>query len=146
MRAVFDTNIFVAATLSRNPHSPNQELLQRWTQGEFTLVTCQPLMEELAEKLLARHISAEKIERLLNQLIVLAEWVVVSPEAIEPLLSDPDDDVVLACAVVGHVHYLVTYDPHFDALGGEHQGIKIVKALPFLWVVRGDLPHTPVNP
>ena len=26
---------------------------------------------------------------------------------------------------------LVTYDPHFDSLGGEYRGIKVVKAIPF---------------
>jgi len=44
-----------------------------------------------------------------------------------------DDDLVLC------VHEL-TYDPHFDLLEGMHQGLKITKALPFLWKVRGDEP------
>jgi predicted nucleic acid-binding protein len=35
LRAVFDTNIFVAAYLSKSPNSPTVELLQRWLQGEF---------------------------------------------------------------------------------------------------------------
>jgi uncharacterized protein len=56
--------------------------------------------------------------------------------------ADPDDDVMLACAVVGKADYLVTYDPHFDVVGGEHRGVKITRALPFLWAVRGDQPPT----
>jgi predicted nucleic acid-binding protein len=54
--------------------------------------------------------------------------------------ADPDDDQILACAVVGEANHLVTYDPHFDLLQGVYGSIKITKALPFLWSVRGDQP------
>jgi hypothetical protein len=37
LRAVLDTNIFVAAYLSKNPHSPTIELLRRWRQGYYLL-------------------------------------------------------------------------------------------------------------
>ena len=71
----------------------------------------------------------------------LAAWIDVPAEAVKPVvLADPDDDVILACAVAGRADYLVSYDPHFDPLGGEYQGIRITRALPFLQVVRGDSP------
>jgi predicted nucleic acid-binding protein len=44
---------------------------------------------------------------------------------------------------VGKAHYLVTYDPHFDLLEETFRSIKITKALPFLWKVRGDQPPEP---
>ena len=53
-------------------------------------------------------------------------------------LSDPDDNVIVACAVEGRANYLVTYDPHFDSLGGEYRGIKVVKAIPFLEALRRE--------
>ncbi len=37
---------------------------------------------------------------------------------------------------------IVTYDPHFDSLGGEYHGIKIVKAIPFLEVLRSKASQT----
>lgn len=71
----------------------------------------------------------------------LAEWVEVPEEAVRPLVEqDPDDDHVVACAVVGNADCLVTYDPHFEVLGEVFEGIEIMKALPFLWKVRGDRP------
>ena len=67
----------------------------------------------------------------------LAEWVDVPTEAVPRVVqADPDDDVILACAILGRADYLVTYDPHFDS-PGEYQGVKIAKALPFLWTLRG---------
>jgi predicted nucleic acid-binding protein len=114
LRAVFDTNIFVAAYLSKSPNSPTVELLQRWLQGEFELLYSDDLLAEIDEKL-------------------------VEAADIQPIiLSDPDDDFVLACAIVGQADYLVSYDAHFDVLEGEYQGIQITEALPFLWAVRGE--------
>ena len=140
LRAVWDTNIYVAATLSRNPTSPTRELVERLEQNQFILLVCEAVADEVVEKLEDHAVAAEIIAQWVARLEKFAEWITVPIEAIEPLLQDPDDNVVVACAVIGHAHYLVTYDPHFDGLGGEYQGIKIVKALPFLWAVRGDTP------
>ena len=128
----------MSSALSKNPSSPTREVIERWRRGEFVLLICTPLAEEILEKLLDHAISTEKINSLVEELAQLAEWVEILPEKIENLLSDPDDNVVVACAVEGKANYLVTYDPHFDSLGGEYQGIKIVKAIPFLEALRKD--------
>jgi len=138
IRAVLDTNIFVSAALSKNPSSPTREAVDRWKRGEFVLLICTPLAEEIVEKLLDHSIGADEIGVLVETLARLAEWVEIPPEKIEALLSDPDDNVIVACAVEGRANYLVTYDPHFDSLGGEYRGIKIVKAIPFLEALRRE--------
>ncbi len=139
-RVVFDTNVFVSASLSRNQTSPTRELLDRWEKNEFTLLMCEALNDELIEKLIERRVAPADIAHLSASLLRLAEWIEVPDVAIIAVLPDPDDDVVLACAVLGHADYLVTYDPHYDVLNGEYRNVKIVKALPFLWVIRRDLP------
>ena len=138
IRAVLDTNIFISAALSKNPSSPTREAIERWKRGEFVLLICTPLAEEIAEKLLDHRIDADEIAALVEKLARLAEWVEIPPEKIEDLLSDPDDNVIVACAVEGQANYLVTYDPHFDSLGGEYRGIKVVKAIPFLEALRRE--------
>lgn len=140
LRAVFDSNVYVAATLSHNPTSPTRELLERLKERHYVLLTCDAIVDEVVENLADQAVAAEAIAQLIARLEKFAEWVAVPPAAIEALLEDPDDNVVVACAVLGQAHYLVTYDPHFSPLGAEHRGIKIVKALPFLWAVRGDAP------
>jgi putative PIN family toxin of toxin-antitoxin system len=141
LRAVFDTNIFVAAYLSKNPNSPTVELLQRWLQGEFELLYSDDLLAEIDEKFSARGIGDVHKHSLLVELLDRATYVHVKAADVQPIiLSDPDDDFVLACAIVGQADYLVSYDAHFDILEGEYQGIKITEALPFLWAVRGDKP------
>ena len=141
LRAVFDTNIFVAAHLSKNPHSPTMELLRRWRQREFELLYSDDLLVEIDEKFSARGIGDEYKDSLLVELRDLATYVEVKPSDVESvIIADPDDDFILVCAVVGQADYLVTYDAHFDVLEDEYRGVKIMEALPFLWAVRGDRP------
>lgn len=141
LRAVLDTNVFVSAFLSCSPTSPTQELIRRWEAHEFTLLVSDGLVDELAEKLIEHGISQERVIEFLALLGRLAEWVDVPYEAVKPVIeADPDDDIILACAVVGDANCLVTYDPHFDVLGGEHEGVRITRALPFLKAVREGKP------
>ena len=141
LRAVLVTNVFVSAALSRSPTSPTRELFRRWLAGEFMLVVSQALTAEVIEKLLQHQIELNQVTELIASLERLAEWVEAPPEDVLPVIAaDPEDDAILACAVIGKADYLVTYDPHFDILNGEYHGIKITKALPFLWAVRGEPP------
>ena len=140
LRAVFDTNVFVSAFLSRNPSSPTKELLRRWENGEFRLIVCAALINEVTEKLLERHIEQERVNGLATLMVGLGDTVHLSSDISRLIPADPDDDAIIACALEAKADFLVTYDPHFDVLGGECQGVKIVKALPFLWAVRCDQP------
>jgi putative PIN family toxin of toxin-antitoxin system len=141
LRAVFDTNVFVSAFLSRNPSSPTKELLERWKNGELVLLTSDALADELVEKLLQKGIPHDDVVEFLALLAQLAKWIEVPDDAVRPLITkDPDDDHVIACALTGNADCLVTYDPHFETLGECFEGVEIMKALPFLWKVRGDRP------
>ena len=50
IQAVFDTNIIMAAHLTKNPRSPTRELLERWQKEEFELVYSTALLVEYQEK------------------------------------------------------------------------------------------------
>ena len=139
IRAVFDSNIYVAAYLSKNARSPNKELFRRWRNGEFVLLVSQAILEEVIEKFDQRSIDQALTMELVAFVLADAEYV-VTPVAEIPtiIVGDADDDQVLACAITGQANYLVTYDFHFDSLGGEYQGIRVLDGLHFLYVVRGD--------
>lgn len=139
LRAVLDTNVFVAAYLSRNPNSPTREIIDRWLRGEFELLYSIDLQAEIVEKFTAKGIGREPTELLLAALTVKGVRVDVSPaEVTAVIVPDPDDDLVLACAITGGATHLVTYDPHFNILGGDHQGIRILNGLGFLAVLRAS--------
>lgn len=143
LRAVLDTNIYVAAFLSKSPTSPTNEILDRWEAGEFILLITAALLDEVIEKLNDRGIDRQITQNLIARLDQAA--VNIFLDAVPAVVAaDPDDDVILACAVNGGADYLVTYDSHLLDLGEEYQGIKIVKALSFLWKLRGDEPPSDI--
>ncbi len=139
-RAVLDTNIFLSAFLSKNTRSPAKELIVRLGNEEFILLISDAIFYEIIEKLVKRKIARKEIIDFVALIDRLAEWVEVPKEAVKSIIRDPDDDHILACAVIGHANYLVTHDKDFESLGGQYQSIKIVPTLPFLWYVRGDTP------
>lgn len=144
LRVVLDTNVFVSAFLSHSPTSPTQELIRRWQADEFVLLVSDAIIDELIEKLLEKSIDEARVVEFIALLDQLAEWVEVPNELVATVIvADPDDDLVLACAVTGRADYLITYDPHFEVLGNLYQGIRISKAVPFLQVLRGDIPTPP---
>ncbi|MBP7960980.1 MAG: putative toxin-antitoxin system toxin component, PIN family [Caldilineaceae bacterium] len=141
VRAVLDTNVVIAAHLSRNPHSPTVELLERWLAGEFVQLYSDDTLIELQEKFLERQIDPASADQYTANLLRFGEYVEVAPDQIQTVLvADPDDDLILTCALVSAATHIVTYDPHFDVLGGAYHSIPILDGLHFLYVVRGDTP------
>jgi putative PIN family toxin of toxin-antitoxin system len=141
LRAVLDTNVIVAALKSKNPHSPTRELLERWENDEFELLYAADLRVEYAEKLAAKRVERSKAAVFLDRLARLGTLIPLrKADLVSRVPADPDDDVVLACAIVGQATHLVTYDPHLHALGEEYQGVRILDGLHFLYALRGDVP------
>lgn len=138
-RAVFDTNVIVAALLSRNSNSPLKELLSRWRRREFELLYCLDLLAEYREKLISKQVEPALALNFLRELAANGVRVELSPSDVEARIPcDPDDDIVAACALVGGATHLVTYDPHFQIFDGIIGNVQILDGLRFLYVVRGD--------
>ena len=138
-RAVLDSNVYIAAYLTKNPRSPNKEIFRHWRDSRFTLLVSKSILTEVVEKFDKYGIAQQLTFDLLAHILTYAVHINVPEKSVKAIIpADRDDDLILACAVVGRADYLVTYDPHFDVLGGEYEGIKIVDGLHFLYVVRGD--------
>jgi putative PIN family toxin of toxin-antitoxin system len=140
-RVVLDTNVVIAALKSKNPHSPTVELLDRWSKGEFMLIYCDDLLAEYQEKFVTRNIPSETRTSFLEDLRELGEHINLTSAQIRPRVAeDPDDDIVIACAIIGKATHLVTYDPHLLNLGKTYKGVAILDGLHFLYTVRGKTP------
>ncbi len=128
--AVFDTNILFSATAWRgNPF----ECVERARAGEIQAVTCPELMDELAEKLeLKLGFSPEQsVETLADYLGFLR--MVSIPKVLDAVPRDPDDNMVLECAIEGKAQYIVTGDTDLLVLKTFRE-IQIVRASDFLKV------------
>jgi putative PIN family toxin of toxin-antitoxin system len=133
MRAVFDTNILVSYLLTHRP--PVATLIDVYVAREdVVMVTAPELLEELDRVLryprLQRYYSEEERTRFVALLMALSE-VVELPETIPQICRDPDDDRVLACAVVGGADVIVSGDDDLLVLD-RVSDISILSAAEFL--------------
>ena len=133
LRAVFDTNLLVSYLLVHRP--PIATLLNDdLAEGHFILITAPELLAELARVLryprLQRYYDTTTRDRFVALVAALSE-VVELPETIPPICRDPDDDRVIACAVVGHADVIVSGDKDLLTLKQVGQ-IAVLTATEFL--------------
>ena len=118
---MFDTTILVSAFLRRGGLS--DELLGLAAQGDFTLVLAPAIILETWRKLLAderiraRYVySDERAHRYCRGLLRIAE-VVRNPAPLTGVVRDPEDDMIVACAVAGQADTIVSRDKDLLSLG-----------------------------
>jgi putative PIN family toxin of toxin-antitoxin system len=126
--AVFDTNILFSATGWRgNPF----QCVERARAGGTLAVTCPELIEELAEKLEAHlGFSAEEVAETPTDYLGFLR-VVHIPKVLDAVPRDPEDNMVLECAIEGRAQFIVSGDNDLLVLK-EFRGIRIVRAADFL--------------
>jgi len=133
MRAVLDTNLLVSYLLTHHP--PIATIIDGFlAQDEFVMVTAPELLAELDRVLtypkLQRYYTDEERTRFVALVMALGE-VVDLPETVPRICRDPDDDRLIACAVVGEADVIVSGDN--DLLALERVGdIPILTAAQFL--------------
>jgi uncharacterized protein len=129
MRLVLDTNVVASGLLWGGSSA---QLLDAAQVGEVELFTSRPLLAELSNILtrskFTKAIAATGLS--CNELVLgymeLATLVVPAQIPLT-IVTDPSDDHVLACALAARVDLIVSGDKHLHDLGGEYQGIRIVR-------------------
>ena len=120
MRAVLDANVLVSALISRV--GAPARLVELWLDGEFELVVCKTLLDEVQRTLnqpkISGRVASEDALRFIRLLQEVGE-VVADPEGSPPIHSDdPGDDYLLALAARERTP-LVSGDAHVLELGGK---------------------------
>jgi uncharacterized protein len=126
---VFDTNILLSALLSTNGNPFRCLALAKI--GQVESVTCQEILDEFAEKLLVKFkFSEEMAQAAVDEVSRFSRLVEISG-TLKAVPNDPDDDMVVECAVMGNATHIVTGDKHLLSLTS-HQDIAILKAAEFV--------------
>ena len=118
-RITVDTNVLVSATFWKGASHRIMELVE---DKEISLVLSPAIIEEYAEVLEYEEIQ-EKIKkknlemRMTVQKIVAMSIIVEPTEKIKVVVDDPDDDMVIECAIEGNVDYIISQDKHLLKLG-----------------------------
>ncbi|MBF2016066.1 MAG: putative toxin-antitoxin system toxin component, PIN family [Rivularia sp. T60_A2020_040] len=126
---VFDTNILLSALLSTNGNPFRCLALAKI--GQVESVTCQEILDEFAEKLLVKFkFSQEMAQAAVEEVSRFSRLIEISG-TLKAVLDDPDDDMVVECAVMGNATHVVTGDKHLLSLTS-YQDIAILKAAEFV--------------
>jgi putative PIN family toxin of toxin-antitoxin system len=112
MRVILDTNVLLAALISAK--GAPDAIYRAWRAGRFELVTSMAQLDELRR--VSRYpklkpiLPTHRVGTLINNLqrAVILDALPALPKAIAA--RDPDDDFLLAMALVGKVDWLVTGD------------------------------------
>ncbi len=114
LRVILDANVLVSAAI-RQSSIPGL-ILNSWRAGLFELVVSARLLAELRDVLgrphLARYVTAPDAEELLAALEENATVVEDAPIVERLVPGDPDDDYLVALALAGRAHAIVTGDTH----------------------------------
>ena len=133
MRVVADTNTVVSGLLW---HGNPRQVLEAARGGTLQLYTTAALLAEI-EEVLQRAKFAQRLSLagVTSHTLVMGyaalAWL-IEPAVIEPvIIADPDDDVVLACAVAARAEAIVSGDNHLLDLK-QYEGIQIFTAAQLL--------------
>ena len=131
-RATADSNIWVSGL---NWYGKPHELLNLARDGTIELAISDAILDEFSRIL---HDKLEWSDDRLNSMraeVATFTKRVSSPETLDVVKADPDDNRILECAVAAGSDVIVTGDAHLLQLGA-YRGIKIMKVADFLGQAR----------
>jgi len=115
MRIAIDTNVLIAAVT--RPGGTSARIVQTWLDGRLEVVASTATIREvdlvLGAGWLARMVSPEVIEVLLEALRTRSVFIEQPPRILDLRLKDAGDLRLVEAAVAGGARYIVTTDREF---------------------------------
>ena len=134
MRVVLDTNQHISAIIRPNGHPA--QIVELWRIGLIELAISSPILEEF-EVVVHRPRIQQKYNLsdadIAEYFDVLRTFAILVPGTIivNAVPDDPDDNIIIACAIEAEADVIISGDQHLLSLGA-HQDIPIVRAVDFL--------------
>jgi len=138
IRATLDTNVLVAGIVA-SPQTVNGQVIQAWLENKYSLVLSEAILTELSRTLsqpyFSARLTASQIEATVN-LFHSEATIVPSIAPVTGVATHPEDDLILATALCGRAHYLVTRDEKLQEKVQEYKGVSVISPLVFLQRIR----------
>jgi putative PIN family toxin of toxin-antitoxin system len=135
IRAVIDTNVWVAGVLSAG--GPPARVVDAALSGLVILVLSPAILAEYEDVLHRRELSLplRDVDAILTYLRLPGDHVIhVDPTEVERVCVDPDDDMFLAAAAEGGAAFVVTGNTgHFPR--SPWRGIRIIEPRGFIELI-----------
>lgn len=134
MRVVLDTNQHISAIIRPDGHPA--QIVQLWRIGLIELAISPAILEEfeavvhrprIQQRYNLSDADINEYSEVLRTTAVLVPGIMI----VDAVPDDPDDNIIIACAIEAEADFIVSGDQHLLLLGSYH-GIPIVKAADFL--------------
>ncbi|MCH5308132.1 MAG: putative toxin-antitoxin system toxin component, PIN family [Prevotella sp.] len=110
---VIDTNSLIMAISARNVY---HKIWQAFLAGHFNLCVSNEILEEYAE-VITRNISVNVARYIVFAIMERKNVKQVAPSyKWNLIISDPDDNKFVDCAIAANARFIVTEDHHFNVL------------------------------
>jgi len=145
-KVVLDSTVLASAFLTKAGVSA--ESLHKAKDGGFDMCLAEEILEEVQRALLQYqkirkryHYTDQAVIQFVQNLRIVAHLITGLP-SIEVVNSDPNDNMVVACALKARANYIVTRDNDLLSLKN-YEDIKIVTPENFMGILRGGK-HQPL--
>jgi len=125
MKVILDTNIFISGIFWEGNFC--SQIIDKWKNGEFELVSSIEILEELVKTL--RNFKIQMPEDMIGEwrnLIIENSFIVEPTIKLNIIEADLDDNKFLEAGITGKVDFIISQDKHLLNLK-EYQGMKIVR-------------------
>ncbi len=141
MRVILATNVLISYLLAPGQPRTITKVVEACLGENVELVLPQELLDELRTSIansayLNQRISEDQIEQFIAVLTTVATKPTKLADTFPEYTADPDDDYLVAYAVVHEVDYLVTGDPHLLVLD-QVKGTTMILPAVFLDILLG---------
>lgn len=139
MQLLVDADCLIAGTLA--PSGAFSRLLDLWQAGEFELIVCPNLVDEVRRALLhpriagQYNISETEVDQLTQRLLDESLYFEDPVDPPRVVADDPNDDYLVAVAIEASADHFVTRDRHFDKV--QVEGLTIVPPRHALKIIEG---------
>ena len=131
MKIVLDTNVYIAAFLSKGLVS---DILLFTKDEEVEYYTSSEILKETDEKL-AKKFNVDKNRRqVFLNLVKQSAQIVFPQEKLSVIKADPDDNKILECAVEANADLIVSIDKHLLKLK-KYGHVGIVHPKTLTWII-----------
>lgn len=136
MKITTDTNVLISSTFW---YGDSNRILEKVENNEVELILSKEIIKEFSEVLNYKEIK-DKIKNKNLEINRTKEKIISLSTLVEPKLKfneikdDPDDNIILECAVEGNVDFIISQDKHLLKLKGFKE-IKIITPEEFLKIL-----------
>lgn len=136
MKITTDTNVLISSTFW---YGDSNRILEKVENNEVELILSKEIIKEFSEVLNYKEIK-DKIKNKNLEINRTKEKIISLSTLVEPKLKfneikdDPDDNIILECAVEGNVDFIISQDKHLLKLK-EFKKIKIITPEEFLKIL-----------